>query len=70
MAIELIRLTHKMTIQLRLVAENCIICSSPSRPPVRKFLDTTAYKYQSTQAYFQNYAFFPQNLSPSPKVCR
>jgi len=37
---KLIRLTHKIVIQLHLVAENCTICSSCSRWPVRKLLDT------------------------------
>jgi hypothetical protein len=37
------RLTHKITIQLQLVAESCTICSSPSRWPVRKLLDTPSY---------------------------
>jgi hypothetical protein len=34
------RLTHKIAIQLHLVAESCTICSSRSRRPVRKLLDT------------------------------
>jgi len=37
------RLTHKIAIQLHLVAENCIICSCRSRRPVRKILDTVSY---------------------------
>jgi hypothetical protein len=40
MAAKLIRLTHKIGIQLYLVAESCNICSSRSRRPVRKLLDT------------------------------
>jgi hypothetical protein len=36
MAAKLTRLTHKIWIQLHLVAESCIICSSCSRRPVRK----------------------------------
>jgi hypothetical protein len=40
MAAKLTRLTHKIAIQLHLVAENCTICSSRSRRPVRKLLDT------------------------------
>jgi hypothetical protein len=43
MAAKLIRLTHKIAIQLLLVAESCTICSSPSRRPVRKLLDTRIY---------------------------
>jgi hypothetical protein len=40
MAVKLTRLTHKIAIQLRLVAESCIIRSFRSRQPVRKLLDT------------------------------
>jgi hypothetical protein len=43
MAAKLTRLTHKIAIQLRLVAERCNICSSRSRRPVRKLLDTPSY---------------------------
>jgi hypothetical protein len=43
MAAKLTRLTHKIAIQLHLVAESCNICSSRSRRPVRKFLDTLPY---------------------------
>jgi hypothetical protein len=43
MAAKLIILTHKIAIKLHLVAERCIICSSCSRLPVRKLLDTPAY---------------------------
>jgi hypothetical protein len=40
MAAKLTRLTHKITIQLHLVAESCTICRSRSRRPVRKLLGT------------------------------
>jgi len=40
MAAKLTRLTHKIAIQLDLVAESSTICSSRSRQPVRKFLVT------------------------------
>jgi hypothetical protein len=43
MAAKLTRLTHKIVIQLHLLAESCTICSSRSRRPVRKLLDTPAY---------------------------
>jgi len=43
MAIKLTRLTRKIAIQLHPVAENYIICSSRSRRPVRKLLDTPSY---------------------------
>jgi len=40
MAAKLTRLTHKIAIQLHLVAESCTVCSSCSRWPVWKLLDT------------------------------
>jgi hypothetical protein len=43
MAATLNRLTHKIAIQLHLVAESCTICSSRSSRPVRKLLDTHSY---------------------------
>jgi hypothetical protein len=43
MTAKLTRLTHKMAIQLHLVAESCTICSFGSRRPVRKLLDTLSY---------------------------
>jgi len=43
MGTKLTRLTHKITIQLHLVAESCNICNSRSRRPVRKLLDTPSY---------------------------
>jgi hypothetical protein len=43
MAAKLTRRTHKIAIQLHLVAESCTICSSRSRRPVRKLLDTSSY---------------------------
>jgi len=46
MAPTLTRLTHKMAIQLHPVPESCTICSSRSRQPVRKLLDTPSYTEQ------------------------
>jgi hypothetical protein len=43
MVAKLTRLTHKIAIQIHLVAESCTICSSRSRRPVRKLLDTPSY---------------------------
>jgi hypothetical protein len=43
MAAKLTRLTHKIAIQLHLVAESCATFSSRSRGPVRKLLDTPSY---------------------------
>jgi hypothetical protein len=42
-AAKLTRLTHKIMLQLHLVADSCTICSSCSRRPVRKLLDTPSY---------------------------
>jgi len=39
MAAKPTRLTHKIAIQLHLVADSCTICSSRSGRPVRKLLD-------------------------------
>jgi hypothetical protein len=43
MAAKLTRLTHKIAIQLHLVAESSTICSSRSRRPVRKLLVTPSH---------------------------
>jgi hypothetical protein len=43
MAAKLSRLTHKIAIQLHLVAESCTICICCSRRPVRKLLVTLSY---------------------------
>jgi hypothetical protein len=43
MAAKTTRLTHKIAIQLHLVAESCNICSSRSRRPVRKLFDTPSW---------------------------
>jgi hypothetical protein len=45
MAAKLTRLTHKIAIQLRLVAKSCTICNSRSRRPVRKLLDTLSSQF-------------------------
>jgi hypothetical protein len=37
------KLTHKIAIQLRVVAESCTICNSRSKWRVRKLLDTPSY---------------------------
>jgi hypothetical protein len=44
MAAKLTRLTHKIAIQLHLVAESCTIYSSRSRRLVRKRLNTSTYE--------------------------
>jgi len=43
MAAKLTRMTHKIAIQLKLLAQSCTICSSCSRRPVRRLLDTHSY---------------------------
>jgi len=43
MSIKLTRLADTVAIQLHPVAENCTICSSRYRRPVRKLLDTSSY---------------------------
>jgi hypothetical protein len=43
MAAKLTILTHKTAIQLHLVAESCTICSSRSRRPLWKLLDSPSY---------------------------
>jgi len=45
---KLTRLIHKIAIQLHLVAERCTTCSSRSRRPVRKLLDTPPYTVLSS----------------------
>jgi hypothetical protein len=45
---KLTRLIHKIAIQLHLVAERCTTCSSRSRQPVRKLLDTPSYIHASS----------------------
>jgi len=44
MSAKLTRMTHKIAIQLFLVAESSTICSSCSRRQVRKLLDTPSYQ--------------------------
>jgi len=43
MAAKLTRMTHKISIQLHPVAKSWTICSSRSRRPVRKLLDSPPY---------------------------
>jgi len=47
MVAKLTKLSHKIEIPLHVVAENHIICSSYSRQPVQKLLDTPSYKVPS-----------------------
>jgi hypothetical protein len=50
MAAKLTRLTHKIAIQVHLVAQSCTICSFRSWRPVRKLLDTHSYTTKLTEA--------------------
>jgi len=43
MAAKLTRMTHKIAIQLHLVAQSFTICSFRSKRPVRKRLDIPSY---------------------------
>jgi hypothetical protein len=49
MAAKITRVTHKIAIQLNLMAESCTICSSRSRWPVQKLLDTASYRSMSNR---------------------
>jgi hypothetical protein len=51
MAAKLTRLTHKIAIQLQLVAQSCTICSCRSRWPVLKLFDTPSYVAMSLQMW-------------------
>jgi hypothetical protein len=51
MAAKPTRLTHKLVIQLHLVAESYTICSSHSTQPIQKLLDTTSYYYPPIYVY-------------------
>jgi len=61
MAAKLTRLTHKIAIQLHLVAESCNICSSCSRRPVRKLLVTPSCEISY---YLFQYKKFVSNVPP------
>jgi hypothetical protein len=55
MVAKLTRLTHKIAIQLHLVAESCTICSSHSRQPVWKHLVTPLHSNaKGTQISYLN----------------
>jgi hypothetical protein len=59
MAANFTKLTLKIAIQLPLVAESCTICSSRSRRPVRKLLDTPSYERS-----FQRLDYFSRTVAP------
>jgi hypothetical protein len=55
MAAKLTRLTHKIAIQLHLVAESCTVCISRSRRSVPKLLDTPSYIHDLQYIRFVNF---------------
>jgi len=55
------RLTHKIAIQLHLVAQSYTISSSRSRRPVRKLLDTPSY---TASAFTDCYLAMWQLINP------
>jgi hypothetical protein len=55
MAAKLTRLTHKIAIQLHLMAESCTICSFRSRRPVRKLLHTPSYRRKAPKPHLQGF---------------
>jgi hypothetical protein len=66
MVAELTRLTHKIAIQLHLVAESCTICSLRSRRPVRKLLDTPSYHNTLRELAVTCPAVVINNIDDSP----
>jgi len=57
MAAKLTRLTHKVVIQLHIVAKSCNICSSRSGRPVRKLLDTLSFRGQMSRSFELSLAY-------------
>jgi hypothetical protein len=69
MAAKRTRLTHKIVIQLHLVADSCSICSSNSRRPVRKLLDTSSYNQWSRDSA-EKYTQCGMTLNQDVRNCR
>jgi len=55
MAAKLTRLTHKIAIQLHLVAESLTMCKSRCRRPARKLLVTPSYTHTHTHTHIYTY---------------
>jgi hypothetical protein len=72
MAAKLIKLTHKIAIQLHLVAESYTICSSRCRRPVRKLLDTLSYfnKYSLSNSTEQRHPSKAKSRSAGLEITR
>jgi hypothetical protein len=68
MAAKLTRLTHKIAIQLHLVAESCTICSSHSRQ-VRKLLDTPSYSLSTKCNRLSPFVDENSDLRDLPYMC-
>jgi hypothetical protein len=66
MAAKLTKLTHKIAIQLYLVAESCIICSSRSSRPVRKLLVTPSYNEHMIVGHVRTFYVY-RNVSLKPQ---
>jgi hypothetical protein len=67
MAAELTRLTLSIAIHLHVVAESYTICSSRSRRPVRKLLDTPSF-FRASYAINHRYECIISKASPKLKV--
>jgi hypothetical protein len=67
MAAKLTRLTHKIVMELHLMAESCTICNSRSRRPVRKLLDTPSYETSGVhKLHWQDHErYLPRKLMES-----
>jgi hypothetical protein len=70
MAAKLTSLTHKIATQLPLVVESCTICSSRSRRPVRKLLDTPSYSglRKVTARLVRELGRFPRRQTRSSQI--
>jgi len=69
MAAKLTRLTHKIEIQLYLVAESHNTCSSHSRQPAQKLLDTTLIKRgteENNESFNHDIHPSGQDMNPGP----
>jgi hypothetical protein len=60
MVAKLTRMTHKIAIQLHIVAESCIICSSRSRRTVRKNFDKPSYYLRGSFAEFVGSPYYSE----------
>jgi len=68
MAAKLTRLTHKIAIQLHLVAERFTICSARSRWSVRNLLDTPSHNLRALSCGGMLYTVQPTLLLKSLQI--